>query len=169
MDQEGVGPATSDDFPQDADAQGPMPEDGSNVASPGGDGMTTFDPGMDTGPQDSFGPEDMGPMTDEGGTTFSPDSAYDDATEGTPPPRRKRRRAPAAELPPVDADEEGYDENEDASYVDDGAVDSTLYRSEQKPAGPWGIDGLGAFPAAPSLLTLGLVGVGAYLLFCKRK
>lgn len=147
-DQEGVGPAQSEDFPEDgANAQGPMPGSEFDMAAPGAGGPTAFDPGMDTGPQDSFGPEDVmtssesdwgNASADESGGGFDPNQGADDGS---------------------------YSEDDDAteSYPTSG--------DDRRQVGPWGpIDGLGDAPtvAGVSVGTLALVGLGAYLLL-KRK
>ncbi len=160
----GMGPAQSEDFPQDgASAEGPMPGSDFDMSAPGAGGPTAFDPGMDTGPQDSFGPEDVmtSSESDWGSASNADDdtSADDDATEGSAPaPRRhKKRRAAPADDADVDYD--------DDSGADDTDVDSTLYQRDDQPQGPWGVDGFSVGGASVS--TLALLGLGAYLLLKK--
>ncbi len=146
-DQEGVGPAQSEDFPQDgASAEGPMPGSEFDMAAPGADGPTAFDPGgMDTGPQDSFGPEDVmtssesdwgNASADESGGGFDPNQGADDGS---------------------------YSDDDDATESYPSAGD------DRRQAGPWGpVDGLGDVSPSAGIGTLALIGLGAFLLL-KRK
>jgi hypothetical protein len=161
------------------------------------------DPSNSTTPVDTFGPEDMGPTSDENGAPTpdavaaaaasaaptlapsadsgflswlgslfkSPVQAMDSVGASAPvvavaqpapaaaaQPRRRRHRHRRGGAPSGDAT------NTADAGPDDDASEASLYANQPGAA----FSGMGAFPVGSSALTLGLVGLGAYLLL-KRK
>lgn len=172
--QDGMGPAQSEDFPADYGDQGPMPSDGSDMSAPGAMGPTPFDPGMDTGPQDTFGPDDVTASSGDdynsgdnsGDSGFDPGMPADDGSQ--PGDDATESYASTDDTSDTDVDGGGGGPGGGSSYLGpaiDGLGDDT-----QQPRGvtaffhqhPYESVGLGV----GGIAVLGFLG---YLLFAKRK
>jgi hypothetical protein len=144
-------PQESDDFPSD---QPSGPQD-----------MTSFQQPSSTSPVDTFGPEDMSTAsTDE--PSFDPGSddgsmPGDDASEGS----LYANGGSDSDQSTVYTDDYGSEEQSDDDATEGSAPQRRVRRSAS--AG-MPVNGLGDGFAAPSLVTLGLLAVGAYFI-CKRK